>query len=71
MVHDATMGYFIEKSKHENVMEAIRNCNGDFLNKGIRIINNQEFIVGEIKRNLVECDEGSKIFDINRLVDIR
>lgn len=71
MVHEATQGYFVVKSTHENIMEAIRNCNGDFINNGIRIINNKEFVVGEIKRNLVDCNKESKIFDINRLTDVR
>ena len=71
MVHEATQGYFVEKSKHTNLIEAIRNCNGNFHNLGIRVINNKEFVVGEIKKNLVECDKDSTVFDINRLTDIR
>ena len=71
MVHEATQGYFVEKSKHDSILEAIRNCNGEFNRYGIRIINNKEFIVGEIKRNLVECSEDATVFDINRLTDIR
>lgn len=71
MIHEATQGYFVEKSKHDSILEAIRHCNGHFDNYGIRIINNEEFIVGEIKRNLVECDKDAIVFDINRLTDIR
>ena len=70
-VHEVTQGYFIEKSKHDSILEAIRHCNGEFNRYGIRIVNNAEFIVGEIKRNLVECEKDTTIFDINRLTDIR
>lgn len=71
MVHEATQGYFVEKSKHDSIQEAIRHCNGEFNKYGIRVVNNKEFIVGEIKRNLVECDKDATVFDINRLTDIR
>lgn len=71
MVHEATQGYFVEKSKYTDLMEAIRHCNGNFSGLGIRVINNEEFVVGEIKRHLVECDQNSKVFDINKLTDIR
>lgn len=71
MVQEATQGYFVEKSKHNSISEAIRHCNCEFGKYGIRIINNEEFIVGEIKRNLVKCSKDSTVFDINRLTDIR
>lgn len=71
MVHEATQGYFVEKSKHTTLLEAIRGCNGNFGGCGIRVINNKEFVVGEIKRNLVDCDKDSTVFDINKLTDIR
>ena len=71
MVHEATQGYFVETSKHDNILEAIKSCNNDFSSNGIRIIENKEFIVGHIKKNLVECSQDNKVFDINRLTDIR
>lgn len=71
VVHEATQGYFVEKTKHDSLLEAIRGCNGEFGRYGIRIINNKEFVVGEIKRNLVECSNDSTVFDINKLTNIR
>lgn len=71
MVQEVTQGYFEEKSQHTTIIEAIRNCNNDFNRYGIRIINNEKFVVGEIKKNLVDCSESATIFDINRLTDIR
>lgn len=70
-VLEVTQGYFVVKSTHTDLKEAIRECNGDFLNNGIRIINNKEFVVGEIRKKFMDCDKESKIFDINRLTDIR
>ena len=71
MVHEATQGYFVEISKHDNLMDAIRTCNSDFISKGIRVIENKMFVVGHIKNNLIECSNENKVFDINRLTDIR
>lgn len=71
MVQEAIQGYFVEKSKHDSLLEAIRNCNCEFGRYGIRIKENKEFVVGEIKRNLAECSQEATVFDINRLTDIR
>lgn len=71
MVFEATSGYFVEKSKHDNLMDAIKNCSQNFCDNGIRIIENKQFIVGELKKSIVECGEESPIFDINCLKEIR
>ena len=77
MIYEATKGYFVEKSRYDNVVEAIHYWadlileSGNYMNCGIRIINNKEFVVGEVKKHLVECDKESKVFDINRLTEIR
>lgn len=71
MAQEVTNGYFIEKSKHDTLLEAVRNCNCEFEKYGIRIINNKEFVVGEIKQKLSECCETDKVFDINQLIEVR
>ena len=70
-VFEATNGYFITKSEHNDLWNAIKECGNEYNKFGIRIINNEKFIVGEVKRFLVECDMNSTIFDINSLTDIK
>lgn len=69
MVYEATLGYFVEKSVHTSLQDAVRACNINTC--GIRIIENKEFIVGELKKTLSECSNDQKIFDITKLVDVR
>ncbi len=69
MVYEATSGYFVEKSVHTSLQDAVRVCNVNTC--GIRIIENKEFIVGELKKTLSECSNDQKIFDITKLVDVR
>lgn len=64
MVYEITEGYFVEKSKHNSLLEAIRGCNGEFGKYGIRIIENKEFVVGEIKKLISECPQDSIIYNI-------
>ncbi len=71
MVMEATKGYFVELNSYDNLQDAVRECNGKWNKCGVRVINNQKFVVGEIKQYLSECKEGEKVFDINRLTDIR
>jgi hypothetical protein len=70
-VFEATKGYFVPKSEHNDLLLAIKECNSEYNKYGIRIINNEKFIVGEVNRFLTECDQNSTIFDINSLTDIR
>lgn len=69
MVYEATSGYFVEKSAYTSLQDAVRACNINTC--GIRIIENKEFIVGELKKTLSECSNDQKIFDITKLVDVR
>lgn len=41
------------------------------MNNGIRILNNKEYIVGDVKKNLSECIGSQNIFDINALTNVR
>ena len=71
MVFEATSGYFVEKSTHDNILDAIRECKYNFDNNGIRIVENKKFIVGELKKTIIECSEEDSVFDINSLSTIR
>lgn len=64
---EVTRGYFVENNEYNNIKDAIIACSGDFEHNGIRIINNQRFIVGNIKMMLSECSKDTKIFDIHQL----
>lgn len=70
-VFEATSGYFVVKSTHNNIWDAIKECNNDYTNNGIRIIENKEFVVGQLKKSIVECSENDLIFDINNLSSVR
>ena len=71
MVYEATQGYFIKAAEYDSLMEAISNCNDSFEKNGIRITNNEKFMVGKIESQLSNCPTDSSIFDINHLTDIR
>ena len=70
-IYEATQGYFEVKNEYNTLQDAIRNYNAVNPNCAIRIVNNEKFIVGEVKRCLSDCNKESKVFDINRLTDIR
>lgn len=70
-VQEVTQGYFVEKDKYNTIREAINACGGDYMNNGIRILNNKEYIVGDVKKNLSECIGSQNIFDINALTNVR
>jgi hypothetical protein len=67
-VYEVTKGYFEVISEHDSLTGAINNSN---LNTGIRVINNQKFEVGRICQALRECQETSRILDINTLKNVR
>lgn len=67
---EVTKGYFETIKEYSTLKEALYSCD-NFNNLGIRIVNNDKFMVGYIRRTISECNEGSNVFDIDRLVDIR
>lgn len=70
-VQEVTQGYFVEKDRYNNIHEAIKACGGNYISNGIRVINNKEFIVGDIKTYLSECSNSQNVFDINAITNIR
>ena len=68
---ESTSGYFIEKYIFDNLSDAVNACLADFDQSGIRIINNEKFIVGNIKNLISECNRDEKIFDIQQLKEWR
>lgn len=70
MVYEATQGYFVKIAEYNSLSEAISNCDS-FENTGIRITNNEKFMVGKLENQLSNCPKDSSIFDINHLADIR
>lgn len=70
-VMEVTQGYFVKKEEYDNLLEAVRGCNCEFEKYGIRIINNEKYIVGVLKNSIVECGQNVEVFDVNRLTNIR
>ena len=68
---EAVAGYFVTKGEFENIDEAVRDCWGNFNCMGVRIENNEKFTSGWIKKTILECGEDSKVFDIERLTEVR
>lgn len=71
MAYEATQGYFVQIAEYDSLMEAISNCKDSFEKNGIRIINNEKFMIGKIETQLSNCPENSSVFDINHLIEIR
>lgn len=67
-MEELTNGYFCEKSKFETLHEAIREMTN---NQAIRIIENQEFILGDIHYSLTNCMDSEKVYDVEFSENIR
>lgn len=70
-VYEATQGYFTKTSTHQDLQEAIKACQGDYRGNGIRIINNETFEVGELKKYLSECKRDADVYDINHMSAVK
>lgn len=68
-VHEVVNGYFAVENEYDSLQEAISACN--IANMGIRVMNSEKFQTGKLHQNLVECEEGKKVFDLSRLEDVR
>lgn len=61
-VNEVQRGYFIESQEYDNLNDAIAGLNN--FNQGIRIINNEKYIVGNIYNSLAECNM-ENVYDIS------
>ena len=59
-------GYFCPQNEYKDLYEAVSSG----INKGVRVINNETFVSGDIYEMLCMCPEGSKIVDIKTLNEI-
>lgn len=65
---ELSYGYLVETKKYESLSEAIREMNQG---QALRIIDNKEFVIGNIYEHLSDCPEGSEhIFNIEFLEDV-
>lgn len=69
-VFEATQGYFEVLKEFDNLNEAVKSCMQDFNNMGIRIMNNNKFISGKVRKNISECNNDNPIFDIDLFMNI-
>lgn len=60
-------GYFVEQKEYTNLSDCIQDMN---LNQAVSI-NEDKFILGDIKQSLSECDYNKKVVDIERLQYVR
>ena len=67
---ECTAGYFEVITEHSNLDEAVKEaiC---MTASGIRVINNNNFQVGIIRNRISECNEDNKVFDIEKLENVR
>lgn len=66
---EATDGYFALVNEYDNLNEAISNC--DINTMGIRVMNDTKFQIGTLHNSITECKEGSSVFDLKRLENVR
>ena len=67
-LHEAVNGYFTTEQEFDSLDEAVSAC--DINTMGVRVIKNH-FQTGKICNKLSECAEDKKVFDLNRLENIR
>lgn len=68
-VKELTKGYFVIEKEYDNINEAIRNCNIN--TQGVRVVENNKFMVGSIFSHLSQCPENSNILDVELYEDVR
>ena len=64
---EATSGYFECCNEYDNIMDAVRDCYGNYNTMGIRVIDNKTFETGKIYKTISECNHEKKILDIDCL----
>lgn len=64
-VKEVCTGYFEVENEYNSLMSAINET--DIQTQGIRVINNEKFQVGNIKKNISECSEERQIFDLETI----
>ena len=67
-MREVVEGYFVSENDYTDIAEAISNC--DPKTMAIRVIG-ENFQVGKVFSKLSECDENKKVFDLQRLENIR
>jgi hypothetical protein len=60
---EASKGYFEIVSEYDKIEDAIRSVNP--VSQGIRIMNNEKFQVGNIHNYIAECEDTSKVLDLD------
>lgn len=68
-LHEATTGYFVLENTYDSIADAISDCNIDSM--CLRIINNTSFQIGKLYNTLSECKGDKKVFDLDRLEEVR
>jgi hypothetical protein len=63
---EVTKGYFEVICEYNSIKEAAKDI--DLNTMGIRIINNDKFQLGNVKKLISECDREKTIMDINKYV---
>ena len=66
---EITRGYFVPVKESDDLQECIRDI--DLRSQGIRVIDNEKFILGNIFPALYECADEDHVFDIEFLCDVR
>ena len=66
-LHEVVEGYFEVEKEFDNLTDAIRECNS----MCIRVINNTTFMVGNLRKTISECNSENKVFDLDRLTEVR
>ena len=63
---EVTKGYFEVIGEYNSIKESMKDI--DLNTMGIRIINNDKFQLGNVKKLISECDREKTIMDINKYV---
>ena len=67
-MREVVEGYFATNTDYNNLSEAISDC--DPRTMGIRVMGDK-FQVGTIHNRISECEENKKVFDLQRLENVR
>jgi hypothetical protein len=65
--YEMTNGYFIPLCTYDNLTEAVREMN---TNQAIRIVENEDFIVGDVYKCLSDCADNKEVFNIEFLENV-
>ena len=67
-MREVVEGYFVTDNDYNDIADAISNC--DPRSMAIRVIG-ENFQVGKVFTKISECDENKKVFDLQRLENVR